>query len=284
MRYIKKFSLFESLKLRDIDLKNIWDVDSYMECLAYFENNIQKANNLKDFQMWLASYAYRDFLLGSNYYHLKDQMKGREQEYQSKILDPSQVNPSGFNFETQTLEYPLMKDIISAIGSFLFTVGNVSNIYDKSIREGITSIFKNIIFNTLHNIFWPGYLKNIENLKCLDALDEKAKISYEIESNINKALESSLSEYSRMEKDPKNLSNKFIALLEEIGKNNIRTFENVIFPPLMDKVIIDYFSSSDPETFKKADMLRNTNVPLFDKIKELLPNIDTAADLGDLGF
>ena len=205
-------------------------------------------------------------------------------DYNSRLMKMEDVNPEGFNFEDEVSKYPLMKDIISAIGSCLFSSEPAKGIYDKPIKDCVTNVYKNLIGNTLENIFWPGYLKNIENLRCLDLFDEEARNSYNIEGNITKVLDKSLNDYSKMEKDRKALSKKFLALLEEIGKNKIRTFENVMFPPLMDEVVIDYFSSDAPETFKKADEIRSMNIPLFDKIRELLPNIDTAADLGDLGF
>ncbi len=285
MKYIKHFALFESIKLQDIDLKKIWDVETYMDCLAFFENEIQKANGYKDFRRWLVNYSYKQILSeGSAFGFLQKEKENRIQEYESKLINPMDVNPDGFNFEDEAFKYPQMKGLIDAIGSCLFSAGPVKGIYDKAIKDCISNVYKNLISNTLENIFWPGYLKNIETLKCLDLLDEETRNSYNIEDSITKGLENSLYGYSKMEKDPNALSRKFISLLEEIGKNQIRTFENVIFPPLMDEVVINYFSSNDPETFRKADEIRKMNIPLFDKIKELLPNIDTAADLGDLGF
>jgi len=285
MKYIKHFALFESIKLQDIDLKKIWDVETYMDCLAFFENEIQKANGYKDFRRWLVNYSYKQILSeGSTFGFLQKEKENRIQEYESKLINPMDVNPEGFNFEDEAFKYPQMKEIIAAIGTCLFSAGPVKGIYDKPIKDCISNVYKNLISNTLENIFWPGYLKNIETLKCLDLLDEETRSSYNIESSITKSLENSLYGYSKMEKDPNALSKKFISLLEEIGKNQIRTFENVVFPPLMDEVVINYFSSNDPETFRRADEIRKMNVPLFDKIKELLPNIDTAADLGDLGF
>ena len=285
MRYIKNFAIFESIKLQDIDLKKIWDVETYMDCLAFFENEIQKANGYKDFRRWLVNYSYKQILSeGSAFGFLQKEKENRIQEYESKLINPMDVNPEGFNFEAEAFKYPQMKGLIDATGSCLFSAGPVKGIYDKPIKDCISNACKNLISNTLENIFWPGYLKNIETLRFLDLFDEEARNSYNIESSITKSLENSLYGYSKMEKDPSALARKFISLLEEIGKNEIRTFENVIFPPLMDEVVINYFSSNDPETFRKADDIRKMNIPLFDKIKVLLPNIDTAADLGDLGF
>jgi hypothetical protein len=46
---------------------------------------------------------------------------------------------------------------------------------------------------------------------------------------------------------------------------------------------VEYFSKSE-DSFKIADEIRKGNEHIYNKIKALLPNIDTSADLGDLGF
>jgi hypothetical protein len=283
MRYLKKFSLFESIKFSDIDLKSIWDVETYIECLAYFENQVQEANGNKDLETWMIAYSYKTFLLGSNYSDLLGEMENSFGEYEKRLIDLSTLNPEGFDYGTEILKYPIMKEIINNIGSCLFTI-KPSSFFDKQIKQCISKQFKNIILGILSNVFWPGYMKNVAELKFLDSLDDKFKDWCEIEQDITDALEYSLEGYSTMEKDRSELSKKFLLLIEEFGKHNIRTFENVIFPKIMDEVIVEYFASNDPESFKKADQIRNMNIPLFDKIKALLPNIDTAADLGDLGF
>jgi len=284
MRYIKKYALFESIKLKDIDLRKIRDIDVYMDTLVYVLQQIERANGFQDFRSWLIFSCYKKILWGSTFSYLKAEAESRTNELESKLSNLQDLNPEGFKFENQVKEYPEMDFLMKSISECLFATGQVSGIYDQAIKNCVASTYKKFIFDVLENVFWPGYLKNIGLLKCLDLFNEEECTSYLIDDSINKALESSLVGYSKMEKDKSALTKKFLSLLEEIGKNKIRTFENVVFPPLMDQVIIDFFSSNDPSTFSKADEIRNANIPLFDKIKGLLPNIETAADLGDLGF
>jgi hypothetical protein len=284
MRYIKNFALFESVRLKEFDLSSIFDVETFMDYLAFFENERIKANGYKDFRRWLVYTCLKNQLTGGTYDFLEHQMEGREDELKSKLVSSDEHNPENFDFSLEVEKYPEMKKIMESISSCLFSAGLIKGLYDKPIKDCVTKVYSNYISEVLENIFWPGYLKNIEHLKCLDLLDEEARRSYGIDNSISNSLDRSLNNYNKMEKDRNSLTKKFISLLEEIGQNKIRTFEEVIFPPLMDEVIVSYFSSSDTETFKKADQIRNANIPLFDKIKNLLPNIETAADLGDLGF
>jgi hypothetical protein len=60
-------------------------------------------------------------------------------------------------------------------------------------------------------------------------------------------------------------------------------FKNVVFPDKFNSAIIEYFKIS-PDSFKVADEIKKSNTNIYNQIKSLLPNLDTAADLGDLGF
>ena len=60
-------------------------------------------------------------------------------------------------------------------------------------------------------------------------------------------------------------------------------FKNIHLPERMANYVILYFRESD-ESFQAADELRKSNIEIYNRIKELAPNIETSADLGDLGF
>jgi len=60
-------------------------------------------------------------------------------------------------------------------------------------------------------------------------------------------------------------------------------FKHIPLPERMANYVILYFRESE-DSFQAADELRRSNIDIYNKIKELAPNIDTSADLGDLGF
>jgi hypothetical protein len=72
-------------------------------------------------------------------------------------------------------------------------------------------------------------------------------------------------------------------LLKEIGDNKMESLQELEFPPVITDTIVEYFNKAE-DSFKVADEIRKGNEHIYNKIKSLLPNIDTAADLGDLGF
>jgi hypothetical protein len=145
-----------------------------------------------------------------------------------------------------------------------------------------SAIGKNIS-NILDNIFWPGNMPTIKELKYLDLFTDERRENFGIDDSLRDALERTCTKYASMERDISSLGKKFMNLLKEIGDNTIESLHSLELPAILTETIVKYFSQAD-DSFKVADEIRKGNEHIYNKIKGLLPNIDTAADLGDLGF
>ena len=158
---------------------------------------------------------------------------------------------------------------------------------DTANDPSISNIFRNAIVNSvtpiLEDIFWPGNMVKIKELKYIDLFSPAYRSNLGIDSIIKKELEKTCNRYSSMERDINSLGKKFFNLLKEIGDNKIESLRDAELPDVVVNTMIEYFNKS-PDSFKIADEIRKGNEHIYNKIKGLLPNIDTAADLGDLGF
>jgi hypothetical protein len=151
----------------------------------------------------------------------------------------------------------------------------IMKIFQDAIKKNVTDI--------LDNIFWPGNMPTIKELKYIDTFDPNQMGSLGIIRILKESLEKTCNKYSTMEKDIVSLGKKFMNLLKEIGDNKIEALREMELPDVVTNTIVEYFSKSE-DSFKIADEIRKGNEHIYNKIKALLPNIDTSADLGDLGF
>lgn len=284
MKYIKPYQLFESAKIEEIDIKSIFDINRYIDYLAYFESWILKGNYYEDFKIWLIYTGFkRTITTGQFTTYYKDAM-ARKQDVEAKIVIPVGYDGS-FNYEDKLKEFPDMdfNSFLDSLGENLRYAGPVKNMHDKAVKEAVVKTISERIKDVLDNIFWPGNMPTIKRLKVLDFFDKDAVESYQILQRIEKSMDEIITRYSSMEKDLTSLAKKCISFLHTLSENNIEIFKGVIFPETFNNIIIKYFKEAD-DSFKVADELRKTNTNIYNKIKELIPNLDTSADLGDLGF
>ena len=126
-------------------------------------------------------------------------------------------------------------------------------------------------------------MPNIKELKYLDLFGDERRENFGINHSLRESLERTCNKYASMERDINSLGKKFMNLLKEIGESQIESLRVLEFPQVVTESIVEYFSKAE-DSFKVADEVRKGSEHIYNKIKSLLPNIDTAADLGDLGF
>ena len=151
------------------------------------------------------------------------------------------------------------------------------------VNKAVTSAIDNDINYVLDNIFWPGNTPTIKELKYLDLFGDERRENFGINDSLRESLERTCNKYASMEKDINSLGKKFMNLIKEIGDSKIESLRVLEFPQVVTEAIVEYFSKAE-DSFKVADEVRKGSEHIYNKIKSLLPNIDTAADLGDLGF
>ena len=281
MRYLKNFILFEN-KMGPLNVDYILDLDTYIDYMAYAKSTLLRANASDDFKLWAITKAYISFLMNThdNLQH-ELESSGRIEELESKIKKPLGYN-EGKDFEKEIGEDPMIKKFIESIEyEISLDARIIQNFNDKKI----TSCFEKAIFKMVlpisENIFYPGYMSKLKDLKFLDQFPKRTWAT--ISDIVSKSFNKSIDNYSRLETDPDSLGKKFVSLLKEVSSNDIEFLRNMNFPDKFNQAIVEYFKTAE-DSFKVADEIRRGNINVFNKIKEFMPNIDTAADLGDLGF
>lgn len=285
MKNLVGFNLFESYSF---DYNDAFLNKDYEKHLNIAFMGIARANEDKNFLRWLLYSSYLDAI-----YNLG--LTKSDIEYISRLVD--KPYPEGFltSFDfNKELDSLGMKSVSWLRKNFLAekikrlpaetpVIGmETKNILASSIRESI--------INATTDIFLPSNINNIQKLKYLDYVKKYTKESYFnsllvddiVVSQIDKNFKSASDLYKGMEFSI-DLGKRLFNFLKIFSIHNMEYFKNIPLPERMANYVVLYFKESE-DSFKAADELRKSNVGIYNRIKDLLPNIDTAADLGDLGF
>jgi hypothetical protein len=285
MKNLVGFNLFESYSF---DYNDAFLNKDYEKHLNIAFMGMARANEDKNFLRWLLYYSYLDAIYSLG-------LTRSDYEYMGKLVD--KPYPEGFltsfDFKTE-LDSLGMKSVSWLSKNFLAekikrlpaetpVIGmETKNILASSIRESI--------INATTDIFLPSNINNIQKLKYLDYVKKYTKESYFnsllvddiVVSQIDKNFKSASDLYKGMEFSI-DLGKRLFNFLKIFSIHNMEYFKNIPLPERMANYVVLYFKESE-DSFKAADELRKSNVGIYNRIKDLLPNIDTAADLGDLGF
>jgi hypothetical protein len=285
MKNLVGFNLFESYSF---DYNDAFLNKDYEKHLNIAFMGIARANEDKNFLRWLLYSSYLDAI-----YNLG--LTKSDIEYMGKLVD--KPYPEGFltSFDfNKELDSLGMKSVSWLRKNFLVekikrlpaetpVIGmETKNILASSIRESI--------INATTDIFLPSNINNIQKLKYLDYVKKYTKESYFnsllvddiVVSQIDKNFKSASDLYKGMEFSI-DLGKRLFNFLKIFSIHDMEYFKNIPLPERMANYVVLYFKESE-DSFKAADELRKSNVGIYNRIKDLLPNIDTAADLGDLGF
>ena len=289
MKRIKSFKIFESYEGDMFNISRIYTNSDYINAYASAKSGMARSNFNKNFKNWLIYKSYENILIYKE--EKSDNAKStimdiHKNDIASLIKYPNGYNEGDFDYDNEIKAsniYPIVIKLIKNISGGLTTCPPVDTANDPSI----SNIFRNAIVNSvtpiLEDIFWPGNMVKIKELKYIDLFSPAYRSNLGIDSIIKKELEKTCNRYSSMERDINSLGKKFFNLLKEIGDNKIESLRDAELPDVVVNTMIEYFNKS-PDSFKIADEIRKGNEHIYNKIKGLLPNIDTAADLGDLGF
>lgn len=285
MKNLVGFNLFESYSF---DYNDAFLNKDYEKHLNIAFMGMARANEDKNFLRWLLYYSYLDAIYSLG-------LTRSDYEYMGKLVD--KPYPEGFltsfDFKTE-LDSLGMKSVSWLSKNFLAekikrlpaetpVIGmETKNILASSIRESI--------IDATTDIFLPSNINNIQKLKYLDYVKKYTKESYFnsllvddiVVSQIDKNFKSASDLYKGMEFSI-DLGKRLFNFLKIFSIHNMEYFKNIPLPERMANYVVLYFKESE-DSFKAADELRKSNVGIYNRIKDLLPNIDTAADLGDLGF
>jgi hypothetical protein len=282
MKHIKGFKIFESVKIESLDLDTIYDLAKFVDYFSYLKSGLLRGNTYEDFKVWCLAQAYLVILIRRFPYFYEELVNNPEieKEMESKIKFPFGYDASK-DYVKDLTNKGVQEFIESLSKSIESDARSVKNLSDSKLSKIFNDTLIESISPILTNVFYPGYMSKIADLKFLDYFPENM-MNYvsEVVSNVIKG---SVESYSKLEKDPVAIGKKFISLLKEIAGHNLNFFKNVVFPDNFNSAIIEYFKIS-PDSFKVADEIKKANTNIYNQIKSLLPNLDTSADLGDLGF
>ena len=289
MKRIKSFKLFESYSLGIFGVNEVDTDDEYINAYASARSGMIKSNFYKDFKNWLVYKSYERILMdneGESYNDPTSIIKSEYSKIQSLIKYPMNYSDDGFDYEKSINEMGVtdnIKDIITRLARELKICEPAKNPNLPQVNKAVSAIIDGDINEVLDNIFWPGNMPSIKELKYLDLFGDERRENFGINNSLRESLERTCNKYASMEKDINSLGKKFMNLIKEIGDSKIESLRVLEFPQVVTEAIVEYFSKAE-DSFKVADEVRKGSEHIYNKIKSLLPNIDTAADLGDLGF
>ena len=286
MKRIKSFKLFESYSLGIFGVNEVDTDDEYINAYASARSGMIKSNFYKDFKNWLVYKSYERILIDSEDEAYNTIIKSDDAKIQSLVKYPMNYSDDGFDYEKSINEMGVTDNInhlITRLARELKICEPVNNPNLPPVNKAVTSAIDNDINYVLDNIFWPGNTPTIKELKYLDLFGDERRENFGINDSLRESLERTCNKYASMEKDINSLGKKFMNLIKEIGDSKIESLRVLEFPQVVTEAIVEYFSKAE-DSFKVADEVRKGSEHIYNKIKSLLPNIDTAADLGDLGF
>ena len=286
MKRIKSFKLFESYSLGIFGVNEVDTDDEYINAYASARSGVIKSNFYKDFKNWLVYKSYERILIDSEDEAYNTIIKSEDAKIQSLVKYPMNYSDDGFDYEKSIKEMRVtdnINDLITRLSRELKICEPVNNPNLPQVNKTVSAIIDGDINEVLDNIFWPGNMPNIKELKYLDLFGDERRENFGINDSLRESLERTCNKYASMEKDINSLGKKFMNLIKEIGDSKIESLRVLEFPQVVTEAIVEYFSKAE-DSFKVADEVRKGSEHIYNKIKSLLPNIDTAADLGDLGF
>ena len=286
MKRIKSFKLFESYSLGIFGVNEVDTDDEYINAYASARSGVIKSNFYKDFKNWLVYKSYERILIDSEDEAYNTIIKSEDAKIQSLVKYPMNYSDDGFDYEKSIKEMRVtdnINDLITRLSRELKICEPVNNPNLPQVNKTVSAIIDGDINEVLDNIFWPGNMPNIKELKYLDLFGDERRENFGINDSLRESLEGTCNKYASMEKDINSLGKKFMNLIKEIGDSKIESLRVLEFPRVFTEAIVEYFSKAE-DSFKVADEVRKGSEHIYSKIKSLLPNIDTAADLGDLGF
>jgi len=286
MKRIKSFKLFESYSIGIFGVNEVDTDDEYINAYALARSGMIKSNFYKDFKNWLVYKAYERILIDSEGQSSNTIIKLEDSKIKLLVKYPMNYSDDGFDYEKSINEMGVTDNInhlITRLSRELKICEPVNNPNLPPVNKAVTSAIDNDINYVLDNIFWPGNTPTIKELKYLDLFGDERRENFGINDSLRESLDRTCNKYASMEKDINSLGKKFMNLLKEIGESQIESLRVIEFPQVVTEAIVEYFSKAE-DSFKVADEVRKGSEHIYSKIKSLLPNIDTAADLGDLGF
>jgi hypothetical protein len=289
MKRIKSFKLFESYSLGIFGVNEVDTDAEYIDAYASARSGMIKANFYKDFKNWLVYKAYERILMDSEdaiTNNATSIIKTEDNKIQSLVKYPMGYNDDGTSYEKSIKEMGVTENVnqlIIKLAVELKICEPAKNPNLPQVSKAVSDCINSNIKEVLDNIFWPGNMPTIKELKYLDLFTDERRENFGVNDSLRDTLERTCTRYASMERDITSLGKKFMNLLNEIANNKIESLHSLEFPEVITGTIIKYFSEAE-DSFKVADEIRKGNEHIYDKIKSLLPNIDTAADLGDLGF
>lgn len=290
MERIKSFKLFESSTGDAFNIRGVYSPSEYINAYAFSKSGMCRANFTKNFKNWLIYKSYENILIykeeKTDSVTTSNIMNSFKKDIESLTKCPDGYNENDFDY-AKVIKDPAISisvnSLIKQISSGLSACPPVNTANDLPIMRIFQDAVRKNITDILDNIFWPGNMPTIKELKYIDIFDTKQMESLGITKILKESLEKTCDKYSTMEKDIVSLGKKFMDLLKEIGDNKIEALREMELSDVVTNTIVEYFSKSE-DSFKVADEIRRGNENIYNKIKALLPNIDTSADLGDLGF
>jgi len=286
MKRIKSFKLFESYSIGIFGVNDVDSEDEYINAYASARSGMIKSNFYKDFKNWLVYKAYERILIDSEGQSSNTIIKLEDSKIKLLVKYPMNYSDDGFDYEKYINEMGVtdnINDIITRLARELKICEPAKNPNLPQVNKAVSLVIDGDINEVLDNIFWPGNMPNIKELKYLDLFGDERRENFGINNSLRESLERTCNKYASMEKDINSLGKKFMNLLKEIGESQIESLRVIEFPQVVTEAIVEYFSKAE-DSFKVADEVRKGSEHIYSKIKSLLPNIDTAADLGDLGF
>jgi hypothetical protein len=288
MRNLLNFNLFES---SGFDYNDLFLNKDYKKHLEFSLEGEAKSNNDQDFVKWCVYKAYTNCVLSM--------------DPPSSVVDSFDISkktpyPSGyetsFDFDREIkMDSSLgVKSVNWFIKNFLEEkvkrIAKTNSITSPEIKTMISSSVHDSIRSVIKDIFLPANIVNIQKLKYLDYLKKYTSEGYYdsllVDELVVKELDSNFKIASDLYKGIEfstQLGKRIFDFLKIFAIHNMEYFKNIPLPERMANYVVLYFREAD-DSFKAADELRKSNVHIYNKIKELLPDIDTSADLGDLGF
>lgn len=288
MKNLVGFNLFESA---GFNYKELFLNKDYKNHLEFALKGMAKCNEERDFPRWTAYKAYLNSILS---------LDVPESVLASIETDKTTPYPQGyltsFDFDKEiAIDSSLgVKSLNWFINNFLVEkikrIPPVNSAVTMEVKDAISSAVQESIKNVISDIFLPSNINNIQKLKYLDYLKKYTKENYYNSLMVDQAVINELDKSFKMASElykgiefSTDLGNRIFNFLKIFAIHDMEYFKNIPLPERMANYVVLYFRESE-DSFKAADELRKSNVGIYNRVKELLPNIDTAADLGDLGF
>jgi len=288
MKNLVRFNLFES---SGFNYEELFINKDYKNHLEFALSGMAKSNEEKDFPRWAAYKAYLISILSLDVPDpvLKSPDAAKTSPYPQGYL-------TSFDFDKEiAIDSSLgVKSVNWFINNFLVEkikrIPPVNSAITMEVKGVITSAVHESIKNVMNDIFLPSNINNIQKLKYLDYLKKYTKENYYNSLGVEDLVISELDKNFKMASDlykgiefSTDLGHRIFNFLKIFSIHNMEYFKTIPLPERMANYVVLYFRESE-DSFKAADELRKSNVGIYNRIKDLIPNIDTSADLGDLGF